>query len=119
MSRHATFPEKSVGSERELLEAEAQDTECGWQFRGWRELGIGLFWATMRTVIFWLAMGLPAMAAEYFVATSGADTNAGSAAAPWRTIQKAANTVAPGDTVNVVAGVYAERVTISHIASLV
>ena len=113
MSRHATFPEKSVGSERELLEAEAQDTECGWQFRGWRELGIGLFWATMRTVIFWLAMGLPAMAAEYFVATSGADTNAGSAAAPWRTIQKAANTVAPGDTVNVVAGVYAERVTIS------
>src|SRR5690349_16979075 len=40
------------------------------------------------------------------VAITGADTNAGTAASPWRTIQRAANAVVPGDTVVIHAGTY-------------
>src|ERR1043165_3720865 len=54
-----------------------------------------------------------AAAVTYHVATSGNDTNSGSLAAPWRTIQKAANTLATGDTVLVRSGVYGERVTVN------
>jgi len=45
--------------------------------------------------------------ADYYVATNGSDTAAGSSTAPWRTIQKAADTVAPGSVVHVRAGTYA------------
>src|SRR5579872_2736929 len=44
----------------------------------------------------------------YSVSTSGNDNNAGTLNAPWRTIQKAANTVKAGDTVQVRAGTYNE-----------
>jgi hypothetical protein len=47
----------------------------------------------------------------YYVSTSGNDTNAGTLAAPWRTIQHAANTVKAGDAVQVRAGTYNEIVT--------
>lgn len=47
----------------------------------------------------------------YYVSTSGNDNNAGTLAAPWRTIQKAANTVHAGDTVQVMGGTYNEVVT--------
>jgi hypothetical protein len=47
----------------------------------------------------------------YYVSVSGNDTNAGTLAAPWRTIQHAANTVRAGDTVQVRAGTYNEIVT--------
>jgi hypothetical protein len=48
----------------------------------------------------------------YYVSTSGNDNNAGTLSAPWRTIQKAANTVQAGDTVQVRAGTYNELVTL-------
>ena len=48
----------------------------------------------------------------YYVSTSGNDNNAGTLAAPWRTIQHAANTVKAGDTVQVRAGTYNEVVTL-------
>ncbi len=38
-----------------------------------------------------------ATAATYYVATTGSDTNSGTQAAPFQTIQKAADTVNPGD----------------------
>jgi hypothetical protein len=47
----------------------------------------------------------------YYVSTSGNDSNAGTLSAPWRTMQKAANTVKAGDTVQVRAGTYNEIVT--------
>lgn len=47
------------------------------------------------------------LAANYFVATTGSDTAAGTSAAPFRTIQRAANLVVAGDTVTVRAGNYA------------
>ena len=40
----------------------------------------------------------------YYVATTGSNSANGSAQSPWATIQKAANTVAPGDTVYVAPG---------------
>src|SRR5262245_47072419 len=49
----------------------------------------------------------------YYVATNGSDANPGTLAAPWRTIQKAADTLAPGDTAYVRAGVYNARVKIN------
>lgn len=44
----------------------------------------------------------------------GSDTNPGSQALPWQTLQKAAGTLSAGDTVTVVAGNYPERVLISR-----
>ena len=43
----------------------------------------------------------------YYVSPSGSDSNNGSAASPWATLQQAANTVQAGDTVDVQAGSYA------------
>jgi parallel beta-helix repeat protein len=48
---------------------------------------------------------------HYYVSTTGSDANPGSQAAPWRTIQKAVNTVASGNTVNVLAGNYPEFIS--------
>ncbi len=45
--------------------------------------------------------------ANYFVSTAGLDTNPGTNALPWLTLQKAANTVTGGDAVTVRAGDYA------------
>lgn len=52
-------------------------------------------------------------ATEYYVATNGKDVNSGTLAAPWKTIQKAADTLQPGDTVFVRRGVYRGLVTIN------
>ncbi len=46
----------------------------------------------------------------YYVAPTGSDNNPGTEDKPWRTIQKAAETLLPGDTVYIKAGVYRERV---------
>ena len=54
-----------------------------------------------------------ASATTYYVATNGADTNAGTLALPWRTIQHAANTLAPGDTALVRGGIYNEDITVN------
>ena len=67
----------------------------------------------MRKVI--LSLMLPLMAlrcfgAEYHVAISGADTNPGTAAQPFRTIQHGAHIAQPGDIITVHAGIYRERI---------
>lgn len=56
-----------------------------------------------------LPAALPA--ATYYVALTGNDSDPGSEARPWRTIQKAANTIRAGDTAIVRAGFYPERIT--------
>ena len=48
-----------------------------------------------------------------FVATSGNDNNDGTINAPWKTVQKAANSAQPGDVICVRGGTYNERVTIN------
>src|SRR5437660_1427453 len=57
---------------------------------------------------------LQAQAATYHVALSGSDTGAGTAAAPWRTIQHAVNALQPGDTAVVGPGTYREAVTMKR-----
>ena len=61
----------------------------------------------MLFTIFMLAIcASRAASATYYVAASGNDGNAGTAAAPWQTLQHAANQVQAGDTVMVQAGSY-------------
>ena len=48
---------------------------------------------------------------HYYVATDGVDDNPGTLIQPWETIQKAANSLSPGDIVYVRGGVYYEKVT--------
>ena len=56
---------------------------------------------------------IPARAtSNYYVDLSGVDTNLGSQASPWRTIQKCLNSVRPGDTCLISAGIYNESLTI-------
>lgn len=45
----------------------------------------------------------------YYVSPTGDDTNVGSEVAPWRTLSKAANSAAPGDTVYIMQGTYREK----------
>jgi hypothetical protein len=56
-------------------------------------------------------------ASIYYVSTTGADTNAGTQAAPFRTIAKAANVAAAGDTVIVLPGTYNESVNLTRSGS--
>jgi hypothetical protein len=55
---------------------------------------------------------LPPLGPYFYVSTTGKDANPGSIAAPWRTIQHAANMLHPGDTAYVHGGVYNEQVSI-------
>jgi hypothetical protein len=50
---------------------------------------------------------------SFYVATTGNDSNPGTQATPWRTIQHAADTARAGSTVNVRGGVYEELVSIN------
>ncbi len=70
---------------------------------------------TFSLVIFFGILFFPGIsfAATYYVDQShpqASDSNLGSENLPWKTIQKAANTVTAGDTVRVKSGTYDERV---------
>jgi hypothetical protein len=52
------------------------------------------------------------VAALYWVSPSGDDANPGTVGSPWRTLQHAADSVSPGDVVQVRAGVYQETLQI-------
>ena len=57
----------------------------------------------------------PVEAANYYVATTGSNSNAGtSLASPFLTIQQAANVAQAGDNVYVRGGTYRETVTVPH-----
>ena len=53
-----------------------------------------------------LAWAASASAADYYVSPAGNDSNTGASTAPWRTLQKAANTAQAGDVVHVADGTY-------------
>lgn len=53
-------------------------------------------------------------ARTFYVSTTGSDQNPGSLTQPWKTIQKAANTMVAGDTVFIRGGTYNERVSLSY-----
>jgi len=50
---------------------------------------------------------------SFYVATTGDDSNPGTQAAPWRTIQHAADTARAGSTVYVRGGIYEEMVSVT------
>jgi hypothetical protein len=52
------------------------------------------------------------VAVMFYVAVTGSDANPGTLDAPWRTIQHAVDSVAPGATVNIRGGIYHESVDI-------
>jgi parallel beta-helix repeat protein len=54
-----------------------------------------------------LSGAAPAAAVDRYVATNGSDSNPGTSAAPWRTLQHAVDAIAPGDVILVRAGTYA------------
>jgi hypothetical protein len=62
------------------------------------------------STLFFLGFRLVVNASTYYVAKNGSDDYAGTEALPWKTIQKAANTVVAGDTVYIKTGTYNERV---------
>jgi hypothetical protein len=76
----------------------------------------GKRWRVMIAVFCTLFVCLSASAATYYVnLAAGNDSNSGLlATSPWRTIQKAANTMRAGDTCLVAPGVYDERVTVTR-----
>lgn len=54
---------------------------------------------------------------EYYVATTGNDSNAGTSSAPWKSLQHAADTVPAGSTVYVRGGVYNQKLKITRSGS--
>ncbi len=61
-----------------------------------------------------LSLALNLSAATFYVATNGSDSATGTSTnTPWRTVQKAANTLTPGDTALVRGGIYSEAVTVN------
>jgi len=56
----------------------------------------------------------PVSAADYYVSPRGSDANPGTLNAPWRTVQKAADAAAVGDTVHLRKGIYKELVTLKN-----
>jgi hypothetical protein len=52
----------------------------------------------------------PVAATTYYVSTSGSDTNAGTQAAPWRTLAKANATLVAGDACMIAAGTYSDPI---------
>lgn len=61
-------------------------------------------------IIFCVLVAAEVKAASYYVAKTGLDTNPGTEAQPFLTVQKGMNTAVAGDTVLVGAGTYAEVV---------
>lgn len=70
-------------------------------------------WKSCVTLILWLAFAMSADATTYYVATNGRDDAAGTRAAPFATITRAASSAVAGDVVTVRSGVYYEVVHIS------
>jgi hypothetical protein len=72
---------------------------------------LALFAGTLALAFFGLQDRAMALSGTFYVSTAGSDSNSGSQAAPWRTIQHAANVATAGSTVFVLGGVYNEAVT--------
>jgi len=77
----------------------------------------GARYATGLAAILLLSIAARAGATEYWVTTTGEDANPGTSASPWRTLQKAVNTVVAGDTVNIGDGQWQEHLMIAQSGS--
>ncbi|MBI3229091.1 MAG: right-handed parallel beta-helix repeat-containing protein [Burkholderiales bacterium] len=80
-------------------------------------MSVACRYPALLATLFTLCASAPALASHiaagtYYVATNGSDSNPGTLAQPWKTLQKAATSAGPGVTVQVRGGVYNERVNI-------
>lgn len=64
------------------------------------------------TVLFLLLLSGTSFASVYHVALTGSDSNSGTSAQPFRSIQKGVNTLGAGDTLTIHAGTYNEAVNV-------
>jgi hypothetical protein len=64
--------------------------------------------------LFLFGSGFAQTNTTFYVATNGNDSNPGTEASPWRTVQHAADTARAGSVVNVRGGVYEELVSINE-----
>jgi hypothetical protein len=71
---------------------------------------IPLPYHTIRCLALAALLSPTGQSAVYYVSPTGTDSNAGSASSPWRTVQRAADVLGPGDTAIVSAGSYPEWV---------
>src|SRR5262249_46951925 len=69
--------------------------------------------ASARVLVLALSVARAASATDYYVATTGSDSAAGTMAAPFRTVRKAAGLTMPGDTVFIRGGNYTEAVNVT------
>jgi hypothetical protein len=60
-----------------------------------------------RILLFLFASAFALQGANFYVAPTGLDTNTGTSALPWATLQKAVDTIKPGDVIMVLPGTYA------------
>lgn len=78
-------------------------------------IAINLFMALFFIAVFSINTDVPVTAStsgSYFVSSGGSDSNPGTESRPWKTIQKAAESAAPGSTVFIKAGTYYERINV-------
>ncbi len=69
----------------------------------------------MRLLSIILMIGLsPMLAKDYYVSPNGSDNNSGTESQPFKTIQKAANIVNPGDIVYIKKGIYPDKIEIKR-----
>lgn len=59
----------------------------------------------------------PARATSFYVSTTGNDVNPGTQAQPFKTLQHAATEAKPGDTVNILGGVYCQQLSVTSSGS--
>src|SRR5437763_16721485 len=78
------------------------------QFRALRH--VSLFLAAALSIL----AATTATANTYYISPAGSDTNPGTSAAPWRSIQKASASLQPGDTAMIADGDYAGGITQSR-----
>lgn len=82
-------------------------------------IGTRKIWSRLRGLLLCVITSAPLSADTYYVSyLDGDNLNRGTFSEPWKTIQKAANTMVAGDTCYIRAGIYRETVTPSNSGSV-
>ncbi len=77
-------------------------------------VGFGLTWRGPGAAMASTGLAEPEAGAVYWVSPDGDDGNPGTEGRPWRTVQKAAETLKAGETALIRQGVYAEHVVVAN-----
>ena len=101
-----------------INESEAENVKLGFFEKVWRKItgkcGDGICDAKEQANSWLCSKDCTSVEKTYYVSKQGDDTNKGTEEHPFLTIQKAADSVKPGDTVYVKKGEYQESINISN-----